>query len=143
MMEKDSPGKATEIKKTFLKGLSLGDFGGDGNMSVVDVKDGKIVRIKPLHYDWKYNKKTFNPWKMEAHGKTFEPGMKTLLPPFELAYKKRVYSPNRILYPLMRADWNPDGDRKTENRGKSKYIRISWDRAIDIIASELKRIKEK
>jgi trimethylamine-N-oxide reductase (cytochrome c) len=80
---------------------------------------------------------------MEARGQTFEPGMKTLVSPYALAYKKRVYSPNRILYPLRRVDWNPDGERNTENRGKSGYVRISWDEALDIIISELKRVREK
>jgi len=51
-----------------------------------------------------------------------------------LAYKKRVYSPNRILYPLIREDWDPNGERNVENRGKSKYKRISWDEATTIIA---------
>ena len=31
----------------------------------VDVKDGKIVRVRPLHYDWKYDFKDVNPWKFE------------------------------------------------------------------------------
>ena len=35
--------------------------------------------------------------------------MKTLIPPFSLAYKKRVYSSNRILYPMKRVDWDPNG----------------------------------
>jgi hypothetical protein len=43
---------------------------------------------------------------MELRGQVLEPGMKTLIPPFSLAYKKRVYSPNRILYPLKRVDWD-------------------------------------
>ena len=60
------------------------------------------------------------PWKIEARGKTFEPGMKTLIPPFSLGYKKRVYSPNRILYPLKRVDWDPKARRNPENRGNSK-----------------------
>jgi len=132
-------GKQGEVK-SFIKGLSL--LGGEcGFPSRVDVKNGKIVRIRPLHYDWQYDSKQFSPWKMEAHGQTFEPTMKALLPPFGLAYKKRVYSPNRILYPMKRVDWNPDGERNPENRGKSGYVRISWDEATDIIASELKRIK--
>ena len=109
---------------------------------MVDVRNGKIIRIRPLHYDSQYDKKDFNLWKFEARGQVFEPGMKTLLPPFGLAYKKRVYSPNRILYPLKRVDWNPDGDRNTENRGESGYVRISWDEAAEIVAGELKRIKE-
>jgi anaerobic selenocysteine-containing dehydrogenase len=133
----------TGKEKSFVKGLSLADFGIDGNPSVVDVRNGKIVRIKPLHYEWKYDKKDFHPWKIEARGKSLEPYMKTLLPPFALAYKKRIYSPNRILYPLKRVDWDENGDRKNENRGKSKYVRISWEEALDTIARELKRITKK
>ena len=133
----------TGKEKSFVKGLSLADFGVDGNPSVVDVHQGKIVRIRPLHYEWKYDKNSFNTWKIEARGKILEPNMKTLLPPFGLAYKKRVYSPNRILYPLKRVDWDPDGNRNTQNRGTSKYVRISWDEALDIIVRELTRITTK
>lgn len=56
-----------------------------------------------------------------------------------MAYKKRVYSPNRIPYPLKRVDWDPDGERNPQNRGISKYERISWDEALDIVVKELKR----
>jgi len=142
-MKKDKPGVEAGEVKSFVKGLSLADFGIDGNPSVVDVRRGKIVRIRPLHYEWKYDKKDFNPWRIEVRGKVLEPNMKTLLPPFGLAYKKRIYSPNRILYPLKRVDWDPDGDRNAENRGKSRYVRISWDEAVETIAHELIRIKEK
>ena len=41
-------------------------------------------------------------------------------PPFSLVYKKRAYSTNRILHPLKRVDWDPNGERHPENRGKSK-----------------------
>ena len=109
-------------EKTFVKGLSLADFGINGVAASVDVRNGKLVRIRPLHYEWKYDKKDFNPWQMEAHGKVFEPTLKTLISPFGMAYKKRVYSPNRVLYPMKRVDWDPDGDRNTANRGNSKYV---------------------
>ncbi len=142
MTNKNKSDKSSS-EKSYVKGLSLSDFGEDGNSSIIDVKNGKIVRIRPLHYDWQYDKKDFNPWKIKARGQVFEPFMKTLLPPFGLAYKKRVYSPNRILYPLKRVDWDPKGERNTQNRGQSKYVRISWDEAADIVASELLRIKEK
>jgi len=68
--------------------------------------------------------------------------MKELLPPHSIGYKKRVYSPNRVLHPLKRADWDPNGKRNTDNRGKSKYVRISWDEATNIIAGEIRRIKK-
>ncbi len=54
-----------------------------------------------------------------------------------------MYSPNRIKYPLKRVDWDPNGDRNTQNRGKSNYKRISWDEAINLVVSELKRVREK
>ena len=66
--------------------------------------------------------------------------MKALIPPYSLAYSKRALSPNRIKYPLKRVDWDPNGKRNTQNRGKSKYKRISWDEATEIIASEIKRV---
>jgi molybdopterin guanine dinucleotide-containing S/N-oxide reductase-like protein len=130
-------------EKSFIKDLSWCGVGTSSNTSVVDVKDGRIVRIRPLHYDWKYSPEEFNPWKIEARGQTFEPTMKTLIPPLSLSYKKRAYSPNRVRYPLKRADFDPDGDRHIENRGKSHYVRVSWDEALNIITTEIKRIKEK
>ncbi len=66
--------------------------------------------------------------------------MKSLPCPFSLAYKKRTYSPNRIKYPLKRVDWDPNGERNPQNRGKSKYVRISWDEASTIVANEVKRV---
>jgi molybdopterin guanine dinucleotide-containing S/N-oxide reductase-like protein len=127
-----------------LRGIGfIASGSGDANTSVVDVKNGKIVRIRPLHFDWKYDiKKDIKPWKMEVRGKSIEPVMKSLIPPYSLAYKNRIYSPNRILYPLKRVDWDPNGERNPQNRGKSKYVRISWDEALDTVASELKRIKK-
>ena len=121
-----------------LSGVTTGGVEG-----AVDVKDGKIIRIRPLHYDSKYKPEEFRPWKLEARGKVFDPGMKSMLTPFGIGYKKRIYSPNRILYPLKRVDWDPDGERNPQNRGTSKYVRISWDEALEIIVSEIKRVKEK
>jgi len=130
--------------QTFIRDISFCGVPENGsNASMVDVKDGKIIRIRPMHYDWKYDPKDMNPWKMESRGKSFEPSMKTLLPPYSIAYKNRVYSPARILHPMMRVDFDPNGNRNPQNRGISKYKRISWDQALDIIASEMKRIKMK
>ena len=127
----------SDKEKTVVKGLSGAGVTEDSNMVQVDVKDGKIIRIRPFHYDWKYDRK---PWKMEARGQVFEASMKALIPPFTLAYKNRVNSPNRTMYPLKRVDWDPNGERNPQNRGISKYKRISWDEATDIIASEIKRV---
>ncbi len=130
--------------QTLIRDISFCGVPENGsNASMVDVKDGKIIRIRPMHYDWKYDPKDMNPWKIESRGKIFEPSMKTLLPPYSIAYKNRVYSPARILHPMMRVDFDPNGNRNPQNRGISKYKRISWDQALDIIASEMNRIKKK
>ncbi|MGI5940422.1 MAG: molybdopterin-dependent oxidoreductase [Thermoleophilia bacterium] len=125
--------------KTTIKGMALG---GHGAMPAsVDSMNGKIIRIRPLHLDEKYDPKDFNAWKMVVKGVEFDPGYKISLAPFSLAYKKRVYSPNRIKYPLKRVDWDPNGERNPQNRGKSKFERISWEEAAQLIASEIKRVK--
>jgi molybdopterin guanine dinucleotide-containing S/N-oxide reductase-like protein len=129
-------------EETFIKALGLCSFANDSMPSAVDVKNGKIVRIRPLHYDWKYTREQIAPWHVERNGKAIEPDMKALNAPYMLAYKKRVYSPNRIKYPLKRVDWDPNGERNPQNRGVSKYRRISWDEATDIIAGEVKRVQK-
>ena len=126
-----------EPDKTVVKGISLGAFAMGTTPSAVDIKNGKMVRIRPLHYDWQYTLEELNPWKLTVRGKEFKPILKSLQTPFALAYKKRTYSPNRIKYPLKRVDWDPKGERHPENRGKSKYKRISWDEATNIIVSEI------
>ena len=42
---------------------------------------------------------------------------------------------------MKRVDFDPKGERHCENRGISGYQRISWDEALDIVASEIKRVK--
>jgi len=135
--------KVQEPVKTTIKSLGLGGVSGGGSPCAVDFKDGRIVRIRPFHFDWKYDKQDFNPWKIEVRGKVFEPLTKSLPSPYSLAYKKRALSPNRIKYPLKRVDWDPNGERNTQNRGKSKFKRISWDEAAEIIAGEVRRVQEK
>jgi anaerobic selenocysteine-containing dehydrogenase len=127
-------------EKTVVKGLSFCGIAQDGNAVQVDVKDGKIIRVRPLHYDWKYSHEYLKPWKVEARGKVYEVSMKSLIPPITLAYKNRVNSPNRIMYPLKRVDWDPNGERNPQNRGTSKYKRISWDEALDIVCGEIRRM---
>ncbi len=132
---------ADEPEETVLKvGCSDGRA-----LSAVDVKNGKIVRIRPHHWDWKYTEAELKPGKMVARGKTFNFTKKSLQSHYFATYKKRVYSPNRIMYPLKRVDWEPGGDlTKTnpQNRGKSKFKRVSWDYALNTVVDEIKRINE-
>lgn len=57
------------------------------------------------------------------------------------AQQKQVLGADRLKYPMRRKHWAPGGGNK-ELRGKDEWIRISWEEALDIVASELKRIKK-
>ena len=43
---------------------------------------------------------------------------------------------------MKRVDFDPNGQRNPQNRGKSGYERISWDKALDIVAGEITRQKK-
>jgi len=54
-----------------------------------------------------------------------------------------VYSPARVKYPMVRAGFLKNGHRSdTSERGTGKFVRVSWEKAIDLVAGELKRVKE-
>jgi anaerobic dimethyl sulfoxide reductase subunit A len=53
--------------------------------------------------------------------------------------RMRVFGADRLKYPMKRAHWAPGGGDKSL-RGKDEWVRISWDEALDIVASEIKRI---
>ena len=114
-----------------------------GLPTVVDSDaEGKIIRIRPLYYEDYIDWESRNPWKLEARGHCFTPPKRTLPASYYLTYKKRVYSENRVRWPLKRVDWDPKGERNPQNRGKSKFVRISWDEAAQIIADEILRVRE-
>ena len=48
------------------------------------------------------------------------------------AYRRRQYHPDRLKVPMKRAG----------ERGEGKFVRISWDEALDRIATEFQRIKQ-
>jgi len=109
----------------------------NGGPVFVYVKDGKILRITPIEFD----KADAKSWTIEARGKKFTPPRKATVSQYTLAMKSMVYSPDRLLYPMKRVDFDPDGERNCEMRGISGYERISWDEALDIVAKEIKRMK--
>jgi anaerobic selenocysteine-containing dehydrogenase len=125
----------------YVRGIAFDAVGMGGNLAQVYVKNGKIVRITSLDYTSQYTTDQIQPWSITARGTTFNPTLNSMIPPFSLAYKKRAYSPNRVMYPLKRVDWDPAGNRNTQNRGQSKYVRISWDEAVATVADEVNRIK--
>ncbi len=48
------------------------------------------------------------------------------------SYRSRLYSPERLLYPMMRVG----------ARGEGKFKRVSWDEALDHVAGKMQELKE-
>ncbi len=116
-----------------------------GGPVFVYVKDGKIVRITPMDFD-----ETDAPsWEIEARGRTFTPPRKTTLSMYTAGFKSMIYSDKRIMYPMKRKDFDPNGERNIQSRGAglakgdplADYERISWDEAADIVVNEVNRIR--
>jgi anaerobic dimethyl sulfoxide reductase subunit A len=55
--------------------------------------------------------------------------------------RHRVFGADRIKYPMKRANWAPGGGDKSL-RGRDEWVRISWDEALNIVTSEIKRISD-
>jgi trimethylamine-N-oxide reductase (cytochrome c) len=108
----------------------------EGPISVY-VRDGKVVRIRPLQVDIK----EFKPWTIKSGGRAYSPPKKFNIAPFVFAERDRLYSEDRIKYPMKRKDFDPNGKRNQEQRGISGYERISWDEALNIVSGEIKRIR--
>jgi len=110
----------------------------NGGPVFVTVKNGRILRVTPIEFD----EKDAGAWKIEVKGRRFSPPRKSQVAPHALALKSLVYSDKRILYPMKRVDFDPNGERNPQNRGQSGYERISWDEALDIVGNEIKRQKK-
>jgi len=107
--------------------------GTTGGPVFVYVKDGRIIRITPMDLD----SSDAPSWVIKARGRQFSPPRKTTIAPYSLAWRSMVYSPKRLLHPLKRVDFDPDGKRNCTNRGESGYEQISWDEAADIVTGEI------
>ncbi|MDR2387955.1 MAG: molybdopterin-dependent oxidoreductase [Deltaproteobacteria bacterium] len=110
----------------------------NGGPVFVHVKDDRIIRITPMDLD----DDDPEPWTIEARGKKFTAPKKTSVSPFTVCVKSTIYSKERLLYPMKRVDFDPNGERNPQNRGSSGYERISWDEAVDLVAGEILRVKQ-
>ena len=104
----------------------------------VYVEDGKITRVRPIQIPEEDYPKA---WVVEdRNGRKYSPPKAMRIAQNILAERNRLYSEDRIMYPMKRVDWDPNGERNQRNRGKSGFERISWDEAATIIAGEINRL---
>ena len=96
---------------------------GSRHMLVAHKKGDVIVRLSSD--DGRYQKDGF-------YGKDTaeEPQLRACLR--GRSYRLRIYSPERLLYPMMRVG----------ERGEGKFKRVSWDEALDFVAKKMVELKK-
>ena len=53
-----------------------------------------------------------------------------------------LYDGSRVAEPMIRAGWLEEGPGgKREKRGGEPFVPVTWDKALDLIANELTRVK--
>jgi len=53
-----------------------------------------------------------------------------------------IYSPSRVRYPMVRLDWLKKHKYSAETRGNNRFIRVTWDEALDLFYRELERVQK-
>ncbi|MGO2133706.1 MAG: trimethylamine-N-oxide reductase TorA [Halomonas sp.] len=54
-----------------------------------------------------------------------------------------IYNPSRIRYPMVRLDWLKNRENSdTTERGDNRFVRLSWDAALDLFYEELERMQQ-
>ena len=56
----------------------------------------------------------------------------------------QVHAENRIKYPMVRKSWLEGGAKngKPELRGRDEWVRVSWDKALHLVAGEISRLQK-
>ena len=81
-----------------------------------EVEDGRIVGVRPFERD-------------------------TDPSPIVEAIPSAVYSSTRVAQPVVREGWLKHGPGHGEGRGREPFVPVSWERALDLVAGELDRVK--
>ena len=83
---------------------------------IAEVEDGQIVGVRPFEHD---------------------PDPSPLIEAIPAA----VHSPTRIAQPMVREGWLKHGRGHGEGRGREPFVPVSWERALDLVAGELARVR--
>ena len=81
-----------------------------------EVEDGRIVGVRPFERD---------------------PDPSHLIN----AIPDGVHSKSRIAQPMVREGWLKHGPGHGEGRGREPFVPVSWDKALDLVAGEIERVR--
>ncbi|NLS13421.1 trimethylamine-N-oxide reductase TorA [Vibrio sp. SM6] len=56
--------------------------------------------------------------------------------------KGLIYNPSRVRYPMVRLDWLKRNEGWQTTRGDNRFVRVTWEQALDLFYSELERVQK-
>ncbi len=83
---------------------------------LAEVEDGRVVGVRPFEHDP-------------------EPS------PLIEAVPAAVHSTLRVARPVVREGWRKGGAGNGAGRGRERFVAVSWDEALDLVAGELDRVR--
>lgn len=103
-------------KSTYIQGTAM--TASHWGVAKVYVNGGKIERLEPAEFD--------------------------ASPSLQLeSYARQPYNEARIRYPMVRKSFLEKGYKAGgQGRGSEPFVRVSWDKAIELVAGEIKRVAE-
>jgi len=121
-------------RKLLVSSATLGALAGMG-VARAATADGEV--LNGSHWGV-YHAKVENgrfvslrPWDKDPHPSPALPGVQDI-----------VYGPSRIRFPMVRRAWLEKGPGAApETRGKGDFVRVSWDKALDLVAGEIRRVQ--
>ncbi|QBY03817.1 trimethylamine-N-oxide reductase TorA [Thalassotalea sp. HSM 43] len=134
----------TISRRSFLKGLMIGSTASLVGPSLLTV--AKAATSLEEAAKWKISGSHWGAFRAQVIG-----GKVAKIKPFELdkyptdmlnGIKGIIYSPSRIRYPMVRYDYYlKRHESDTSQRGDFRFVRVTWDEAIDMFYEELERVQ--
>src|SRR5690349_6555815 len=82
-----------------------------------EVRDGRLVGVTPFEHD---------------------PSPHDLI----TSMPDVVHSPVRVTEPMVRQGWLERGPASKAKRGAEPFVPVTWERALELVATELQRVKD-
>ncbi|WP_371186777.1 trimethylamine-N-oxide reductase TorA [Thalassotalea maritima] len=133
-------------RRTFLKGLLVTSTASLVGPSLLAAAKSVAAEASNKNGVWKVSGSHWGAFRARVLAGTVQE-----IKPFDLdkyptdmlkGIKGIIYSPSRIRYPMVRYDYYLKRHKSdTSQRGDFRFIRVTWDEAIDMLYQELERIQ--
>lgn len=130
-------------RRDFLKHSSLGVAGASlatGTVTSLLATEAKAAETKTVvtAAHWGPLGVVVEDGKVVKSGPAIEPAVVNEL---QSVVADQLYSETRVKYPMVRKGYL-EGNKDTSLRGRDEWVRVSWDKAFDLVATEIKRVRD-